>query len=64
MRFVTDGAQRSLTIDVPKPMSPYLASGLPDVRKLGIGIAEIAIGSTPPALPASAAAAADGGAVK
>jgi len=44
LRFETDGMQRSLTIDVPKPTSPSLQSGLPDVREIGIGIAEIGIG--------------------
>lgn len=59
LRFETDGAQRSLTIDVPKPIAPAVKSGLPDVRKLGIGIAEIAIGDAAPQMAASAATPAD-----
>jgi len=54
LRFVTDGKQRSLTIDVPKPTSPNIKSGLPDVREIGIGIAEISIGAGAAAASASA----------
>jgi hypothetical protein len=48
LRLTTDGTQRSLTIDVPKPMAPSATSNLPDVRELGIGIAEISIGKHGP----------------
>lgn len=44
LRFATDGAQRSLTIDVPRPTAPSKLGEWPDDRELGIGIAEIAIG--------------------
>lgn len=43
LRFDTDGAQRSLTIEVPQPTSPEDMGGRGDTRKLGIGIAEITI---------------------
>jgi len=46
LRFMTDGAQRSLTIDVPRPISPSALGEWPDNRELGIGIAEIGIGSS------------------
>jgi hypothetical protein len=45
LRIETDGRQRTLTIDVPRPVSPAeLGQGV-DTRKLGIGIAAIEIGS-------------------
>ena len=46
LRFATDGAQRSLTIEVPRPTAPSKLGEWPDDRELGIGIAEIAIGSS------------------
>ena len=47
LRFETDGAQRSLTIDVPRPTAPSSLGQWADDRLLGIGIAEIAIGADP-----------------
>jgi phosphoglycerol transferase len=47
LRFETDGAQRSLTIEVPRPTAPSSLGQWPDDRLLGIGIAEIAIGAAP-----------------
>jgi phosphoglycerol transferase len=46
LRFDTDGAQRTLTIDVPRPISPAELGQPNDARKLGIGISEIEIGTT------------------
>jgi phosphoglycerol transferase len=43
LRFTTDGARRSLAIDVPQPASPLELAGMGDARKLGIGIADIAV---------------------
>ena len=40
--FETDGAQRTLTIEVPHPVAPSETGGA-DTRKLGIALAEIAI---------------------
>jgi len=40
--FETDGAQRTLTIEVPHPSAPSEQGGA-DTRKLGIGLAEIEI---------------------
>jgi phosphoglycerol transferase len=40
--FETDGAQRTLVIEVPHPVSPSETGGA-DTRKLGIALAEIAI---------------------
>lgn len=45
LRIETDGRQRSLTIEVPKPVSPKELGLSGDTRKLGIGIAAIEIGS-------------------
>jgi phosphoglycerol transferase len=47
LRFETDGAQRSLTIEVPRPTAPSSLGQWADDRLLGIGIAEIAIGAAP-----------------
>jgi hypothetical protein len=54
LRFATDGNQRSLSIDVPHPTAPRTLGEWPDDRELGIGIAEIAIGTatTSPEPPA------------
>ncbi|WP_020651815.1 ArnT family glycosyltransferase [Massilia niastensis] len=49
LSFLTDGAQRSLTIDVPRPTAPRTLGQWPDDRELGIGIAEVAIGTSEPA---------------
>ena len=46
LRFVTDGTQRTLTIDVPRPIAPSSLGEWPDNRELGIGIAEVSIGSS------------------
>jgi hypothetical protein len=43
LQFETDGNQRSLTIDVPRPLSPHELGISEDKRKLGIGLGEIAI---------------------
>jgi phosphoglycerol transferase len=40
--FETDGTQRTLTIEVPHPVSPSETGGV-DTRKLGIALAEIGI---------------------
>jgi phosphoglycerol transferase len=45
LRIETDGQQRSLTIEVPRPVSPAELGLSADTRKLGIGIAAIEIGS-------------------
>ncbi|VXC57574.1 hypothetical protein [Massilia sp. 9I] len=42
LRFTTDGAQRSLVIDVPQPDSPA-TRGSTDKRKLGIGITDVTV---------------------
>ncbi|WP_208279253.1 DUF7024 domain-containing protein [Massilia oculi] len=47
LRFETDGAQRSLAIEVPRPTAPSSLGQWADDRPLGIGIAEIAIGAAP-----------------
>lgn len=44
--FDTDGMQRTLTIDVPRPMAPS-AQGAVDTRMLGIGLAEIEVAASP-----------------
>jgi phosphoglycerol transferase len=44
LRIETDGRQRSLVIDVPRPVSPAELGQSSDSRKLGIGIAAIEIG--------------------
>jgi phosphoglycerol transferase len=41
--FETDGQQRTLTIEVPHPVSPADYGNRNDIRKLGIGLAEIEI---------------------
>lgn len=46
LRLTTDGTQRILTIDVPKPISPKARGEWPDPRELGIGLVEIAIGNS------------------
>ena len=46
LRFVTDGKQRSLSIEVPRPISPADLGNPADARKLGIGIADITITDT------------------
>jgi len=42
----TDGAQRSIAIEVPQPISPKEVDGAQDTRQLGIALGEIVI-STP-----------------
>ena len=54
LRLTTDGAQRSMTIDVPRPTAPSSLGPSGDERQLGIGIAEIAIGADQPVAPATA----------
>lgn len=44
LRVHTDGAQRSLTIEVPRPTTPRSLGQWADDRALGIGIAEVSIG--------------------
>jgi len=46
MRFKTDGTQRTLTIDVPHPVSPKELGQGGDERKLGIGLVKIEIGTS------------------
>jgi phosphoglycerol transferase len=46
LHFETDGNARSLTINVPNPVSPEEIGRPGDRRKLGIGISEIDIGET------------------
>lgn len=46
LRFDTDGSQRSLSIDVPQPTAPSSLGQWADDRTLGIGIAEIGIGTS------------------
>ncbi|MFC5551318.1 DUF7024 domain-containing protein [Massilia aerilata] len=46
LRFATDGQQRSLTIEIPKPTVPHDVSPSIDTRPLGIGLTDIEI-STP-----------------
>ncbi|SFD85677.1 ArnT family glycosyltransferase [Massilia yuzhufengensis] len=43
MHFDTDGQQRTLVIDIPRPISPAELGNPGDPRKLGIGIAELVI---------------------
>lgn len=45
LQIETDGRQRSLTIEVPRPTSPAELGLAPDARTLGIGIMSIEIGS-------------------
>ncbi len=54
LRFKTDGARRSLVIEVPQPVSPAELLGMGDTRKLGIGLADVAVmdlDATAPAVP-------------
>ncbi|MEH6436553.1 DUF7024 domain-containing protein [Massilia sp. DD77] len=44
LRLYTDGAQRSLAIEVPRPTTPRSLGQWADDRALGIGIAEVSIG--------------------
>jgi hypothetical protein len=54
LRFRTDGHARSVTIEVPHPVSPAELGQPGDPRKLGIGIAEIELGDAGAAtLPSS-----------
>jgi phosphoglycerol transferase len=46
LHFETDGNARSLTIQVPHPVSPEETGRPGDRRKLGIGISEIEIGES------------------
>jgi hypothetical protein len=48
LRFTTDGRQRRLEIDIPKPTAPHDISPSIDPRPLGLGLSEIEI-STPDA---------------
>jgi hypothetical protein len=48
LRFSTDGRQRSLEIEVPKPTAPHDVSPSIDTRLLGLGLTDIEI-STPDA---------------
>lgn len=48
LEFVTDGAQRRIAIEVPRPLAPADISGSVDQRKLGIALTELAI-AIPPA---------------
>ena len=43
LHFATDGMQRSVTIDVPRPTAPRTLGEWPDDRELGIGIVEIGV---------------------
>ena len=43
LRFVTDGAQRDVTIVVPQPVSPHSLGGSNDRRTLGIGVNNIGV---------------------
>jgi len=44
----TDGAQRSIVIEVPHPVSPLEVDGSQDTRKLGIALGEIVIATPLP----------------
>jgi len=44
----TDGAQRSIVIEVPQPISPKEFDGSPDTRQLGIALGEIVIATPLP----------------
>jgi phosphoglycerol transferase len=48
LEFTTDGAQRSLDIEVPHPVSPHELGLSVDVRKLGIGLAAVEVYDTGP----------------
>lgn len=52
LRFETDGATRSIAIDVPQPVSPAERGHPNDPRKLGIGIIELEVGEAGAAVPA------------
>jgi phosphoglycerol transferase len=43
LMFPTDGAQRSLAIDIPQPTAPADISASVDTRKLGLGLIEIEV---------------------
>jgi phosphoglycerol transferase len=43
LMFTTDGAQRSLSIDIPQPTAPSEISPSADARKLGLGLIEIEV---------------------
>lgn len=45
LSFVTDGSQRSFTIEVPRPTSPAEHGAPADTRKLGIGLIHLEIGT-------------------
>lgn len=44
----TDGAQRSIVIEVPHPVSPQQVDGSGDTRKLGIALGEIVVAEPTP----------------
>jgi phosphoglycerol transferase len=46
LEFTTDGAQRSLDIEVPHPVSPQELGLSVDVRKLGIGLGAVEVYDT------------------
>jgi phosphoglycerol transferase len=48
LEFTTDGAQRSLDIEVPHPVSPHELGLSVDVRKLGIGLGAVEVYDTGP----------------
>ena len=47
LRFDTDGMQESVTIDVPKPISPQQFEGANDPRTIGLGLMSIEVGERP-----------------
>lgn len=48
LRLETDGAQRSIVIEVPQPVSPQEVDNTQDTRRLGIALGEIVIAASPP----------------
>jgi phosphoglycerol transferase len=48
LEFTTDGGQRSLDIEVPRPVSPQELGLSVDVRKLGIGLGAVDVYDTGP----------------
>ena len=45
LQFETDGRQKDVTIDVPQPVSPIELGWSGDIRKLGVGMSRVEIGT-------------------
>jgi phosphoglycerol transferase len=45
LQFETDGAQKTVTIDVPQAMSPKELGWSADIRRIGLGLWRVEIGT-------------------